>query len=198
MKDIVSESNDRLLLYGYGLFETLRITSAGIEIPMAHWQRMKAGGQILGLEVPAYEAWLHEIKNFIIIDPPVKPYALRITLSGGSQPQRNKPRLLINTRKIPYTLADYQQGVRVCFLSAPRSEYSILSRIKSTNYIENILAREEALSAQAREGLWLNTQGHLAEGTISNVFYIKDGVIHTPSLDCGCLAGTRSEERRVG
>ena len=185
------DKNDRLFLFGYGLFETLKVTSSGIELPVSHWQRMNQGGQLLGLMVPPYQEWLDQIHAFLGQQTSVYPYALRVTLSGGSPAHEIQPQLFFNTREIPYTSQDYEQGFRVIFLSAPRSENSILNKIKSTNYLENILAREQALTSQAQEGLWINTQGYLAEGTISNVFFLKEDVLYTPSLDCGCLAGTR-------
>lgn len=190
---IALDENDRLFLFGYGLFETLKVSSLGIELPDSHWQRMNQGSQLLGLSIPPYLEWIKQINNFISQHnyEYSYPYAIRVTLSGGSPTLGIQPQLFFNTREIPYTLHDYEQGFRVVFLSTTRSENSILTKIKSTNYLENILAREEALRSHAQEGLWTNTQGYITEGTISNVFFIKNNVLYTPSLECGCLAGTR-------
>ena len=191
MTNILIDDNDRLLLFGYGLFETLKITSSGIELPKSHWERMYQGGRTLQLKVPTYLEWLEQIDHYISRQTSEYPYALRVTLSGGSRVQGIQPQLLFNTREIPYTSRDYDQGFSVVLLPTPRSEKSILTRIKSTNYIENILAREEAFQAQAQEGIWINSQGFISEGTMSNIFFLRGEVLHTPSLDCGCLAGTR-------
>ncbi len=191
MTKIALDENDRLFLFGYGLFETLKVTSLGIELPNSHWQRMNQGSQLLGLNIPTYQEWLNQINSFLSKHNYGYPFALRVTLSGGSPAQEIQPQLFFNTRQIPYTSNDYERGFKVVLLSSSRSEKSILSKIKSTNYLENILARDEALKAKAQEGLWTNTQGYLTEGTISNVFFIKKEVLYTPSLDCGCLAGTR-------
>jgi len=191
MTKIALDGNDRLFLFGYGLFETLKVTSLGIELLDSHWQRMNQGSQLLSLSIPTYQEWIEQINNFISQRTYEYPYALRVTLSGGSPTLGIQPQLYFNTREIPYTLDDYEQGFRVVFLSTARSENSILTKIKSTNYLENILAREEALKSHAQEGLWTNTQGYITEGTISNVFFIKNNVLYTPSLECGCLAGTR-------
>jgi 4-amino-4-deoxychorismate lyase len=59
--------------------------------------------------------------------------------------------------------------------------------------LENILAREAAKLQGAEEGVWLNTKGYIAEGTMSNLFFIKDGTLFTPSLSSGCLPGTRRQ-----
>lgn len=191
MSKITLDENDRLFLFGYGLFETLKVTSCGIELSKSHWERMNQGGQLLGLNIPSYQEWIEQINSFLSQKNRERPYALRVTLSGGSPAQGIQPQLFFNTREIPYTSDNYEQGLRVVFLSTPRSEKSILTKIKSTNYLENILAREEALKSLAQEGLWTNTQGYLIEGTISNVFFIRKEVLYTPSLDCGCLPGTR-------
>ncbi|MHB1651366.1 MAG: aminotransferase class IV [Desulfitobacteriaceae bacterium] len=191
MTDICFKSNDRLVLFGYGLFETLKVTAQGVEVPYLHWQRMKDGAKILDLEVPIYGPWYEQIKNFLCQQTLDFPFALRVTMSGGASSQQASPQLFFNTREIPYTPSQYEQGVSICLLSTPRSEYSILTRIKSTNYIENLLAKEEALKRGEFEGLWCNTQGYLVEGTMSSLFFIKDGVLHLPSLACGCLPGTR-------
>ena len=74
-----------------------------------------------------------------------------------------------------------------------RNEHSPLSSIKSTNYLENILAKEEAKRNGAEEGLWLNTKGYVSEGTMSNLFFVKDETLFTPTLTSGCLPGTRRQ-----
>lgn len=191
MTKIALDENDRLILFGYGLFETLKVTSLGIELPNSHWQRMNQGSQLLGMSIPDYQVWIEQIDKFISQRTYEYPYALRVTLSGGSPTRGIQPQLFFNTREIPYTLDDYEQGFRAVFLSNTRSENSILTKIKSTNYLENILAREEAIKSQAQEGLWTNTQGYIVEGTISNIFFLRKEVLYTPSLECGCLAGTR-------
>lgn len=182
---------DRLALFGYGLFETLFITENGPLFPALHWQRMKKGADLLGLSLPSEDKWLAQVQEFIDQTPRVVPYGLRVTLSGGT-PQANLPsRILFHSRVIPYTPDQYTHGIRLHLLSTPRNELSPLTAIKSTNYLENILAKEASALQGAEEGLWLNTKGFLSEGTMSNLFYIKNGTLYTPSLSSGCLPGTR-------
>ena len=186
-------SQDRLALFGYGLFETLLITEHGPLFPDLHWQRMKKGADFLGLTLPIKTNWLAEVQNYIVQCPNQVPYALRVTLSGGS-PQAHLPsQLLFHARMIPYTSAQYTMGIRLHLLPTPRNELSPLTAIKSTNYLENILAKETAARQGAEEGLWLNSQGFISEGTMSNLFFIKDGTLFTPSLSSGCLPGTRRQ-----
>ena len=186
-------SSDRLALFGFGLFETLLITDHGPLFADLHWQRMNKGAQSLGLKLPAKNKWLQQIQEFVQQTTEPVPYALRITLSGGA-PLTNLPsQLLLHQRQVPYTPAQYTLGIRLHLLASPRNEQSPLCSIKSTNYLENILAKEEASRQECEEGLWLNTQGYIAEGTMSNLFFFKNRVLFTPSLSSGCLPGTRRQ-----
>lgn len=182
--------NDRLALFGYGLFETLRVNEGQIEVPLLHYERMSKGTEMLGLDMPNYEVWLAGLQKVVQREGRNSVYALRVTLSGGAAPEL-PPQWLYHLRSIPYTERDYNEGIPVKILSCPRNENSFLVQIKSTNYLENILAKKEAEAQGAREGIWLNTKGHLAEGTMCNLFFVKDGVLYTPALTSGCLPGTR-------
>ncbi len=186
-------SHDRLALFGFGLFETLLITEAGPLFIDLHWQRMNKGADFLSLHLPDKDEWEKRIHNFIEETSSPFPYALRVTLSGGSPLAGLPPQLLFYKRAISYTLAQYTLGIRLHLLPSLRNEQSPLVSIKSTNYLENILAKEEAIRNGAEEGLWLNTKGYISEGTMSNLFFIKDGTLFTPSLASGCLSGTRRQ-----
>lgn len=184
--------DERLLLFGYGVFETLLVTARGAHFLPAHWQRMHAGAAAIGLELPGFETWAAEVNIFLDSIPDrARPFALRVTLSGGIPARRVRPRLLFLPRPLPYTLEQYNAGVDTVFVKMRRNESSPLARIKSVNYLENLLVRAEAESLGALEGLWLNTQGYLAEGSMSNIFFTRNGHLFTPSIACGCLPGTR-------
>ena len=192
MKMISLPADERLLLFGYGVFETILVTERGARFLTEHWQRMLSGATKLGLPLAGYVDWRAEILTFLQEEPnQIKPFALRVTLSGGSPAGCFPPKLLFLIRPLLYTREQYTQGVRTVFLTTRRNELSPLSRIKSANYLENLLARSESDAHGAFEGLWLNTRGLLAEGSISNLFFVRNGRLFTPSLDCGCLPGTR-------
>lgn len=186
-------SHDRLALFGFGLFETLLITEIGPLFVNLHWQRMNNGASLLGLPLPDKHEWVKLVQKFIDEKPIPFPYALRVTLSGGSPQTGLDSQILFHQRTLPYTHAQYTLGIRLHLLSYPRNERSPLVSIKSTNYLENILAKEEAFFKGAEEGLWLNTKGYLSEGTMSNLFFIKDETLFTPALASGCLPGTRRQ-----
>ena len=154
---------------------------------------MNKGADFLGLKLPDKNQWLKRVQEFIEQAPKAFPYALRVTLSGGA-PEADLPsQLLLHKRVIPYTPNQYDIGIRLHVLPSLRNEHSPLTSIKSTNYLENILAKEEAKRKGADEGLWLNTKGYISEGTMSNLFFIKDETLYTPSLSSGCLPGTRRQ-----
>ncbi|MHB8124826.1 MAG: aminotransferase class IV [Desulfitobacteriaceae bacterium] len=191
MNNTTLPADDRLLLFGYGLFETVLITSSGPQLLQSHWQRMKAGAKVLKLSLPDFSRWSQQIQIFLINSPLKPPYALRITLSGGVPVRNQPPQLLLQSRSFPYTTSQYENGIRLYLLPTPRNEYSLLNKIKSTNYLENLLAKEEALHNNADEGIWLNSNKYITEGTMSNIFFVSKQTLFTPSLVCGCLPGTR-------
>lgn len=191
------DKNDRLVLFGYGIFETLKFNGQHIEVPQLHYRRMCKGAEQLGIAMPSYEVWREALEQNIQKEAAATPregtaFALRVTLSGGAG-QEVPPQWLYYSRPIPYTEKDYREGIPITILSRPRNEYSPLVQMKSTNTMENILAKREAEEKGAREGLWLNTKGYLVEGTLSNLFFVRKGTLYTPALSCGCLPGTRRQ-----
>ncbi|KLU61197.1 putative branched-chain-amino-acid aminotransferase [Peptococcaceae bacterium CEB3] len=185
-------SEDRLTLFGYGLFETILVTGRGPCFLAKHYERMKRGGELLSLEIPSLPVWSDFIINYLSrAAVPPAPFALRVTLSGGAPAQALPPSFLLHSRLIGYTPKQYEDGLALTLLSTQRNESSPLCRIKSTNYLENLLAKQEAVKRGFGEGLWCNSRGELAEGTLSNLFFVREGQLCTPSPACGCLPGTR-------
>jgi 4-amino-4-deoxychorismate lyase len=191
MNNIILPADDRLLLFGYGLFETILITARGPLLLSLHWQRMNYGAKLLKLSFPDYSTWVQQIQSYLQTLSSGPPFALRVTLSGGAPARNIPPQILFADRSFPYTALQSENGICLHLLSAPRNEYSPLNKIKSANYLENILAKEEARQNNADEGLWLNSRNFLVEGTMSNIFFVSKQALHTPSLACGCLPGTR-------
>ncbi|MHB1404100.1 MAG: aminotransferase class IV [Desulfitobacteriaceae bacterium] len=194
MPEITLASTDRLFLFGHGLFETMLITPKGPSFLDLHWQRLENGAEILSLDLPPYETVAGAISDSVRKqgNSPV-PYALRLTLSGGSPEHGEQPRLFTGTRPLPYTSDQYLSGISLQLLPWRKNEYSPLTNAKTVNYSENYLGKKEALRLGCDEGLWLNSKSYLSEGTMSNLFFIRNGELFTPDLKCGCLPGTRRE-----
>jgi branched-chain amino acid aminotransferase len=89
-----------------------------------------------------------------------------------------------------YPKAYYEEGLKLIISSVRRNLKEALNpQIKSLNFLNNILAKIEAIKADVDESLMLNASGFLAEGTISNIFFVKDDILCTPSVGCGILDG---------
>ncbi|WP_129595777.1 aminotransferase class IV [Anaerophilus nitritogenes] len=97
---------------------------------------------------------------------------------------------IFTCRKNNYTDEHYKKGFKVTISDVKRNESSILTYLKSLNYLENILEHEKCIEQGFDEVLFFNTKDSLAEGSISNVFFIKNGNIYTPKVQCGLLNGT--------
>ncbi len=116
----------------------------------------------------------------------------RLTLTRGPGPRGllpppdPRPTLLITASHLPSTP---HPPATAHIASIRRNEHSPLSNIKSLNYLDNLIARQEALAHGADEALLLNTAGHLAEASSANLFVVTDGILHTPSLTDGALPG---------
>lgn len=182
--------DDRGLLLGDGLFETLRAEAGHILDWYAHWDRLTRGCEALGLHAPEEaEALARSREALRSVFAPIG--ALRITWTAGSggrgldRPETPEGRLLVSAvayepPKRPAVLIT--SGVR-------RNEGSPTSRLKSLAYLDNVLARREATDRGADEAVVLNTRGQVACATAANLFWFEDDILTTPALDCGVLDG---------
>jgi 4-amino-4-deoxychorismate lyase len=178
----------RSLLYGEGLFETFRWKSKLPVYYERHIDRMREGARFLGIPFPKEE----EIKDGLqkaLSDASISDAYVKIgLLSKGSSVFYEEPSgcsLLVVVR----SYQPPKESINVKVSSYRRNSNSPILRIKSLNYLENILAKREVLSSGYDEAILLNEGNELAEGTVSNIFFIKGKVVYTPSLECGLLAG---------
>lgn len=193
--------SDRGLLYGDGVFETMR--SYGGELFMAerHMMRLWRSAGLLGIPVPVDEdsmmqAVLDTLEANELLDATV-----RVTLTRGPGPRgllpppEPEPTLVIMAWPFaPYPRELFMTGVETIIAKTRRTPPASLDpRIKSCNYLSNINAKMEAQAANAFEALMLNHEGFLAEGTVCNLFLVRDGQLRTPSLASGILDGITRE-----
>ena len=140
----------------------------------------------------------------------LKDARLRLTISAGEGDMTPAPgtcsglTILVTAKNfVPLPPQRYEQGFKAALSSVHRNSQSPLSRLKSTCYLENILARTEAnlkwasklapTAGGVDEAIMLNERGHLAEGSISNIFLVSQGMLITPSLESGVLPGITRE-----
>ena len=100
---------------------------------------------------------------------------------------------VISVRPNPYAGKDSDTRVRTEYSKIQRNETSPLTYYKTLNYAENLMERRKAAQQGFDEAVFLNGKGEITEGTVSNVFFVKDGKIYTPPVSCGMLPGIMRE-----
>jgi len=195
---------DHGFLYGYGLFETMRAYSGDIFRLDRHLSRLYRSAEALGLMrgVIASEAKqsLEAACRETLRANKLKEARLRLTVSAGEgdiipgPASCSAPTVLVTARSFtPLSAQEYERGFKAALSSLRRDSQSPLSRLKSTSYLGNVIARMEARAAGCDEGVVLNEKGCLAEGSTSNIFLVSQRVLLTPSLESGILPGITRE-----
>ena len=197
---------DRGFLYGDGVFETVRIYDGRPVWLERHLARLARSCRQIHLPLP--EKQWPAIFQKVIDKNRVDHAAIRLTLSRGGRGRESAtpdagagPTLrsgqapVLFPRPLPHvTPAQRRKGVKIILATIRRpSPLSHPAQAKTLNYLNNLLAKQEAAERDAFEGLMLTTGGHLAECSMSNVFFIKDRILYTPSLACGVLPGITRE-----
>ena len=191
---------DRGFLYGDGVFETVRIHEGHSMWLDRHLARLADSCRQIRLPLPDKQ-WPAIFQK--VIDKNRVDHALiRLTLSRGGRGGESAtpdagagPTVVLFPRPLPHvTPAQRRKGVKLTIVTIRRpSPLSHPAQAKTLNYLNNLLAKQEAAERDAFEGLMLTTGGHLAECSMSNVFFIKDRILYTPSLACGVLPGITRE-----
>jgi branched-chain amino acid aminotransferase len=191
---------DHGLLYGYGLFETMRAYNGYIFHLDRHLARLRHSAESIGLADRLTAFDLEAACTKTLDANKLKDARLRLTISAGEGDMTpdpstcSSPTVLITARNfIPLPPEKYESGFKAALSSLRRNSQSPLSRLKSTCYMENILARTAARAAGYDETIFLNEQGYLAEGSTTNIFLASNGELITPSLESGVLPGITRE-----
>ena len=188
---------DHGLLYGDGVFEGLRSYAGRVFRLDAHLDRLWASARAICLEIPlAKEALAKAVIDTLAANGLEDGYIRLIVTRGagtlGLDPNRcSNPQVIIIADTISlYPQEFYDQGLRIVTAATQRIQPAALSpRIKSLNYLNNIMAKLEGLRAGCVEALMLNHKGEVAECTGDNVFVVRSGRLLTPPPDAGILEG---------
>jgi len=188
---------DHGLLYGDGVFEGMRSYSGNVFRLVEHLDRLYESARAICLKIPiSKEQLAADVNKTLQINSLSNAY-IRLVVTRGSgslglDPNRTSdPQVIIIADSISlYPEEYYQNGLKIITASTIRSHPAALSpRIKSLNYLNNIMAKIEGLQAGCIEALMLNHKGEVAECTGDNIFIVKKGVIQTPPKDAGILEG---------
>jgi branched-chain amino acid aminotransferase len=188
---------DHGLLYGDGVFEGIRFYNDRVFRLEEHIDRLWDSARAIALDIPMSKselvaATLETIRQNDLHDGYIRLLVTRGVGSLGLSPDTcRRPSIIIITATIAlYPEELYQKGLTMVTCSTRRTPPAALSpRVKSLNYLSNILGKLEAQNAGAGEGLMLNEQGYVSECTGDNIFIVKKGEISTPHLSSGILAG---------
>ena len=192
---------DHGLLYGDGVFEGLRSYNGKVFRLDQHVRRLYESARAICLEIPLTQEEFGEAVNETLQKNGLSDSYIRAVVTRGAgtlglDPNRcSNPQIIIIADLISlYPQELYDHGLEIITTSIARNHPSALSpRIKSLNYLNNILAKIEGLKAGCVEALMLNHKGEVAECTGDNIFLVRDGVLYTPPLDAGILAGVSRE-----
>lgn len=185
--------SDRGFQYGDGLFETIEVLNGKPLFLQQHLQRLVHGCERLLIPPPDL-ALLETEAGQLCADVDRAVLKLIVTRGSGGrgyrQPDSIVPTRLLSLHPFPEYPDHFQSdGVVVRFCQQRLSINPSLAGIKHMNRLEQILARAEWRDDGIQEGLMLDYQGHVVEGTMSNLFFVKEDVLHTPALNSCGIAG---------
>jgi branched-chain amino acid aminotransferase len=188
---------DHGLLYGDGVFEGLRSYGGKVFRLDEHLARLWNSAKAILLEIPISREEMGRAVNETLQANSLNDAYIRLVVTRGAgglglDPNRTShPQIIIITDYIAvYPEELYRGGLEIITASTMRNHPAALNpRIKSLNYLNNILAKIESMQAGCLEALMLNHKGEVAECTADNIFLVRNGVLLTPPVDAGALEG---------
>jgi len=188
---------DHGFLYGDGIYETVRVYEGVVFKLREHLDRLFRSASRIKLNIGKNQDELEEAVYAVLKANQLKEAYIRITISRGYGPIGLDPALckkptvaIIPVAFEGHPKEYYERGVKIIFTNTKRNyKQAIDPMIKSLNFLNNILAKIEAIEADAYEAVMLNYKDFVAEGTICNIFFQKGSTLYTPSVEVGILDG---------
>jgi branched-chain amino acid aminotransferase len=188
---------DHGLLYGDGVFEGIRVYNSRIFELEAHIKRLFQSAKTIRLDIPMdAQEIIEAIKKTVQANDVIDGY-IRLVVTRGIGTLGLNPFICENACVI--IIADniqlypeelYEKGMKIISATTIRNHpLSIPPQVKSLNYLNNILAKIEALDNDVPEAIMYNHEGFVAEASGDNVFIVRDGAIYTPPVQAGMLEG---------
>ena len=192
--------SDHGFLYGYGLFQTMRAYNGKLFLLDRHIKRLHDAAKVIGLEPKLAGLDLEKACRDTLAANKLKDARVRLTVTNGEGAALpwveagGKPNVVVTA--VPYTpfsKEKYSEGFKVGIASVKRSRQSVISSMKSVNYLLNVMARMEVAEKGLDEALLLNDDGYIAEGGGSNVFFVRSSKLVTPAANSGIIPGVTRE-----
>ena len=187
---------DRGFMLGDGLFETIRAYNGTPFRLSAHLDRLFEGLELIYITPRESKDDLASATMRLLKENSLSDAYIRMTITRGPDysgldiATKPLPTTVIATRKLhPYPDKLYGMGARVEFATFRANPTSPLGRIKSLNFLENIIARKQAKVNGCIDAIFLSPDENIVEGSVSNVFMVKDGILITPSIFENILPG---------
>ncbi|MDD5111667.1 MAG: aminotransferase class IV [Candidatus Altiarchaeota archaeon] len=184
------------ILYGYGLFESMLAINGTIFRPDKHLLRLRKAGGVIRLPIPWADNELKQMLQKTLNVNKLKDAYIRLTITKGPGEPRldstiKNPTLVIIARNLPKGIVEKKsKGVKLAISNLYRiNSKDIRSRVKTTNYLLNALAKAEADALGANDVILLNEKGMIAECSTANIFTVSRGMLITPSVESGILPG---------
>ncbi|CAH0347603.1 aminodeoxychorismate lyase [Bacillus sp. CECT 9360] len=184
---------DHGFLYGLGVFETFRIYDGHPFLLDDHISRLNKGLKELNILHTCSRQEIENILQKLLLANKLKDARVRLNISAGAEPvglqtaPYERPNILIFMQQM--TVPEGLQEKKGILLKTRRNTPETSERLKSHHYLNNIAAKREIKENDDAEGIFLNEAGYLAEGIVSNLFWVKENVLYTPAIQTGILNG---------
>lgn len=189
---------NRAFNFGDSLFESIRIINGLPYNLKSHIERILEGSKVIGLEVPSeftVDFFFNEIKNLLIKNGIEEGAKARLTFfragEGTYFPTKNKVSFLLTVEALSNNFFKLNsEGLSLSIYQEIKRDKNVLSKYKTGNSLLFVMAANYAMSLNLDDCFLLNQNGKIIESIASNIFIVSNGVLYTPPLEDGCIAGT--------